>query len=631
MNRGRKTLTAVAVVGALVAAGATASPASAVVKKRRLSHTQNSWVKHAKSQGNAPAKGRSSFRVYLAPNGGLDALKAEVAKVSDPRSASYRHFISAKQFHAKYDASAASAAKVTSWLKSNDLKVTSTAAHRRYLSVTGTNAAVGKAFSTSIKKYRHDGKAVQANSSAVAVPADIASLITTVAGLDTTPHKVRHSAPPSTGFRNGRPCSRYYGQVAASTKADFKTPLPKFKGQTLPYAVCGYTGAQYRAAYEGGSNLTGKGVTVAIVDAYASPTIAKDASKYAGNHGDAAYRTGQLVQSVPPKFRKQGDCDPSGWYGEETLDVEAVHAMAGGANIAFYAAASCYDDDFIDALTRSVDDDLASLVSNSWGGFEEDETDDLVAAYEQVFLQGATQGIGFLFSSGDNGDEVANSGIKQADAPTSDPYVTSVGGTSDAIGSDGKFIFQTGWGTEKYSLSADSTKWEPAGFLYGAGGGQSGLFNRPSYQDGVVKSAYRSVPDVGLDGDPNTGMLIGQTQKFTDGVKYDEFRLGGTSLATPLFAGMTALRAQKAGGRLGALNPSIYANATSGAFTDIKGAPKDLGNVRVDYVNGEDASDGLLYSVRTFNQDSSLAVKKGWDDVTGVGSPNKKWLTAPAQ
>jgi subtilase family serine protease len=586
-------------------------------------------VTHAKSQGNAAAKGRSSFRVYLAPNGGLDALKAQVAKVSDPQSASYRHFISAKQFHAQYDASAASAAKVSSWLESNDLKVTSTAAHRRYLSVTGTNAAVEKAFSTSIKKYRHHGQTVQANSSPVAVPADIASLITTVKGLDTTPHKIQHAAPPSTGFRNARPCSKYYGQVAASVKADYKTPLPKFKSKTLPYAVCGYTGAQYRAAYENNSSLTGKGVTVAITDAYASPTIAKDASKYATNHGDGTYRTGQLVQSTPAKFRKQADCDPSGWYGEETLDVEAVHAMAAGSNIAYYASASCYDDDFLDTLAKVVDDDLASLVSNSWSDVEEAESADSVAAYEDVFLQGAMQGISFLFSSGDNGDEVASTALKQVDYPASDPYATAVGGTADAIGPDGKFIFQTGWGTQKYSLSADSTKWEPAGYLYGAGGGESVLFNRPSYQDGVVNSSYRSVPDVGLDADPNTGMLIGQTQKFSDGVKYDEFRIGGTSLASPLFAGMTALRAQKAGGRLGTLNPSIYANATSGAFNDVKGTPPDAGNVRADYANGEDASDGILYSVRTFNQDSSLAVKKGWDNVTGVGSPNQKWLTAP--
>ena len=157
------------------------------------------------------------------------------------------------------------------------------------------------------------------------------------------------------------------------------------------------------------------------------------------------------------------------------------------------------------------------------------------------------------------------------------------------------------------------------------------LFNRPDYQTGVVPSSNgsgRAVPDVGLDADPTTGMLVGETQTFSDGKAYGEYRIGGTSLASPLFAGLTALRTQKAGARLGFLNPSIYGSA-SGAFTDIKGAPKDAGNVRVDFANGEDASGGLLYSVRTFDQDSSLTVKPGWDNVTGVGSPNPTWINSP--
>ena len=236
------------------------------------------WVAHTKAIGAAPRAGTSTFRVYLAPQGGLEALKADVAKVSTPGSASYRNFISAKQFHAKYDATAASAATVRDWLRTNDLKVTSTEAHRRYLSVIGSNAAVEKAFSTSMRQFKHSGRTVQANTTAVAVPADIAPLVTTVTGLDTTPVLMKHHAPPPTGFRNGRPCSKFYGQVAASTQADFKTPLPKFKGATLPYAVCGYTGPQYRAAYQQGSPLNGSGTKVAITDAYAAPTIAKDAA-----------------------------------------------------------------------------------------------------------------------------------------------------------------------------------------------------------------------------------------------------------------------------------------------------------------------------------------------------------------
>ncbi|MDQ6850628.1 MAG: serine protease, partial [Actinomycetota bacterium] len=203
-----------------------------------------------------------------------------------------------------------------------------------------------------------------------------------------------------------------------------------------------------------------------------------------------------------------------------------------------------------------------------------------------------------------------------------------VGGTSDAIGPDGKFQFQTGWGTDKYALSTTGKSWSPLGFLYGAGGGRSGLFNKPAYQKNVP-GAYRAVPDVGLDADPTTGMLIGETQTFPAGVQYGEFRLGGTSLASPLFAGMTALSLQHAGGTgAGLLNPTIYANAHSGAFTDVKGPSPVAGAVRADFANGVDAAAGLLYSVRTFNQDSSLHVTRGWDDVTGVGSPNPKWLSA---
>jgi subtilase family serine protease len=121
-------------------------------------------------------------------------------------------------------------------------------------------------------------------------------------------------------------------------------------------------------------------------------------------------------------------------------------------------------------------------------------------------------------------------------------------------------------------------------------------------------------------------MLIGETQKFPNGTYYDQYRIGGTSLASPLFAGMTALSLQHAGAGVGLLNPTIYAHTA--AFQDVKGTPPTPGVVRVDFANGVDASGGLVYSVRTFNQDSSLVLAKGWDDITGVGSPTNAWLSA---
>jgi subtilase family serine protease len=638
MRKGKTSLSAAVVAGAVVAAGmAAATSADAAPHRKAVPRTAPSWVSHANSLGTVASGKTTSFRVYLAPNGGTDALKAAVADVSTPGSASYRHFLSAKQYHARFDATRSTVNSVSGFLRDNHLSVTKVEAHHRYLQVRGSAADVQKALGVTLKRFRHHGQVVQANTSAVTLPAEIASYVTTVSGLDTTPSKMTHTSPPPAGFRNARPCSRYYGQVQATYQADFKTRLPKFGNETLPYAPCGYTGPQYRAAYEGAhqGKLSGAGVTVAIIDAFGAPTIAKDAETYGENHGDGGYAPGQLTQVLPGHYEHAGtgtnDCDASGWYGEETLDVEAVHAMAPDAHIRYYGAVSCYDDKLLDTQTQVVDDNIASIVTNSYGEAEEALGSDLAAAEQQVFLQAAMQGISFMFSSGDSGDELANTAIKQADASASDPYVTAVGGTADAIGATGNMMWQTGWGTVKYSLSQNGNSWDPVGYLYGAGGGESALYNKPAYQQGVVPSKFgsgRQVPDVAMDADPNTGMLVGETQTFSDGKHYGEYRIGGTSLASPLFAGMTALASQSAGGRLGFLNPKIYSQAGTPVFNDVKGSPRDAGVVRVDYANSENASGGLLYSVRTFDQDSSLVTVKGWDNVTGVGSPNSSWLTS---
>ncbi len=466
MIKAKSSLSMAAVTGALVAAGLmTAAPsASATPKRHTLAHSTPTWVSGAKSLGKPSSAAKTSVRVALAPNGGIDALKAAVARVSDPKSSSYRHFLSAKQFHAKYDATSASVSKVSGYLRDHNLSVTSVEGHHRYISATGTNADIESAFGVTLKKFRHHGRTVQANTDGVTVPTDLAAAIMSVKGLDTTPHIMKHNtAPPPAGFRNARPCSRYFGQIDASRQADFKTKLPKFQGKTLPYAVCGYTGPQYRAFYGvDDTNLDGSGVKVAITDAYAAPTIKFDSNHYAEQHGDGSYAPGQFTQKVPGSFTDEDTCGASGWYGEETLDVEAVHAMAPGANIQYYASKSCFDDDFLKTLAKVADQNQVSVVTNSWGDLEENEAQDTVAEYENIFCQDAMQGISVLFSSGDNGDEVAHSGIKQADYPTSDPYVTSVGGTADAIGQGGAHVGQTGWGTHSWSLSDDGSSWRAA-------------------------------------------------------------------------------------------------------------------------------------------------------------------------
>jgi subtilase family serine protease len=632
----RSTTAALIAVTALIAA-ALAIPPSAVaasLSPRAVPDTAPTWQAKTASIGHVASTAKVSARIYLAPRGGLAALAAAATAASTPSSADYGHFLSEAQYEAAYEPTAGSVSSLSTWLASKGFHVAQVAANNQYLSVTGTAAAATKAFGTHIDSYRLDGAKVEAPTSTLTVPANLASSVLTVTGLDTSVHKVAPTdaadvAPPPAGFNNAQPCSRYYGQLTAEYEADYKTKLPRFRNWYLPYAVCGYNGVQLRAAYEGSTDYTGKGVTVAIVDAYASPTMSADAQQYATTNGDGSYAAGQYTQTVDTKYTHTDDgptgCDENGWYGEQTLDVEAVHAMAPEADIRYYGAASCYDNDFINALSKIVTEDKAQIVTDSWGEVEEAEGSSAIAAYEAVFLQGAMEGITFTFSSGDDGDELASSGTVQADYPTSDPYVTSVGGTSAAIGPDGTLDFQTGWGTDKYSLTSKGT-WAADGYDYGSGGGASSLFDQPAYQTGIAPGPSREVPDVAMDADPTTGMLVGETQVFGKVTKYAEYRIGGTSLASPLFAGMTALKIEHSGHGLGLLNPEIYAHLTQ--FTDVTNAPTQPGNVRPDYVDGVDGKSGIEYSVRTFGNDASLKTSKGWDDVTGVGTPNHGWLAA---
>jgi subtilase family serine protease len=620
---------------------ADASPAGQA--RTTLAGSAPSWATHAAMVGPAKAAAPVHFRVYLAPRGGQQALTAALMAVSTPGSAQYRHFLTPAQYRARFAPTSEAVSAVRNWLVGAGMKVNGASFGNRYVSASGTTAAVRGAFGVTINLYRHDGRTEHAPSGDLSIPSSVASRVLGVTGLETDQVMTSDSTPDyglPGGFRNARPCSTYAGTLLADRQADGSTPLPKFQGNYRHYAVCGYTPTQFRGAYGAtDSGLTGAGVTVAITDAYASPTMLADANHYAHNNGGAKFQDGQYVESAPDAgYRRARRCGPAGWFGEESLDVEAVHGVAPSANVEYYASASCFDSDFRETLTRVVDDNTADFVTNSWGEASQYETTGAIAAYEQIFQQAGMQGIGILYSSGDNGDDVKSTGMKQTDYPASDPYVTAVGGTSDSITIGNVLNNQAGWGTEKYSLSDDGQSWVPYAsnpFQYGAGGGFSSLFNRPDYQDGVVPDgspAGRAVPDIAMDADPTTGMLIGETQVFPEGRHYGEYRIGGTSLASPLMAGMQALASEDAGGRIGFANPAIYDLARSGstAFNDVRAAKNGRANVRPDFVNGLDASDGIVYSIRTFGQDASLRVTKGWDAVTGVGSPNGDYFDALA-
>lgn len=562
-----------------------------------------------------------------------DAAGAEAlaAAVSDPASPSYRHYVTAAQYRARFAPTDAQLQRVTRWLRGAGLQIAEIPANHLYVSVTGSAAAARKAFGVNLRNYAFRGAVVSAPTNDASVPRAVAGDVQGVTGLDESAimepaDRGPTPIPPPAAFVNAPPCSTYYGQKIA-------TSLPKAYGKHQPYVVCGYVAHQLRGAYglttaiAGG--LDGSGQTVAILDAYASPTMRADADRYFGRHGLPRFKPGQYTEVFPSGYSAKGPCAANGWFVEEALDVDAVHSMAPGANIVYNGARSCHTPAFVAALNKIVDGHLAQIVSDSWGSKGESDAASR-AAFHQVFTQAAAEGIGVYFSSGDNGDELGTLGKRRVDSPVDDPLVTGVGGTSLGIGKSDQYLFETGWGTGQSVL--EKGKWvpnPPGDFISGAGGGTSRVFAQPGYQKGVVPAAianffpggaHRAVPDVAMDADNSTGLLVGLTQSFPSGPRYGEYRVGGTSLACPLFAAVMALADQRAGAPHGFANPALYAQAGTPAFHDIRGRGINKAVVRVNFNNGLNAAAGRTTLLRSLNDTGSIYVRPGYDDVTGIGT-----------
>ncbi|MEA2278481.1 MAG: hypothetical protein QOC78_3441 [Solirubrobacteraceae bacterium] len=630
---------ALGVLGLLALAPA-AQAAGSAPARTTLTDSAPTWAKPDTQVGSVANTDSRTFWVYLRLRDS-QALDQTIAAVSDPSSSSYGEYLTPQQFDSRFAPTSADVAAVRGWLRGAGFAVSADAPdNNRWVKASGSVAEVERAFQTQLRTYQHEGRVLQAPDGDLSVPGSVAGRIAGVAGLDGSDRLMKPAgdvpgAPPSPAFVNDGPCSSFWSEKLATT-------VPQAYGETQPYVTCGYTPSQLQGAYgmkapiAGG--IDGNGQTVAIVDAFASPTIEQDANQYASLHGQGPVPFSQIV---PPGIfdvpeNEPTGCDPQGWYGEETLDVEAVHAMAPAAHVLYVGGQDCNDESLIDAVNKIVDGNKAQIITNSYGNFGENEPAGLLQAWNDTFRQAAAEGIGVYFSSGDDGDETQNpdlDGQPHTDFPASDPLVTAVGGTSLGVSASDGYLFETGWGETTSKLVDGAWTPDPPGdFLYGGGGGTSDLFGEPNYQRRVVPGRlarakghgpHRVVPDVSAVGDPQTGMLVGQTQTFPDGTtKYSEYRIGGTSLSSPLMAGMMALADQAAGRRHGFANPALYAQVGTPAYHDVVAPVKPIAVVRNDFVNGVDASDGETTKLRTFDQTLTLHDTPGYDDVTGVGSPN---------
>jgi subtilase family serine protease len=207
-------------------------------------------------------------------------------------------------------------------------------------------------------------------------------------------------------------------------------------------------------------------------------------------------------------------------------------------------------------------------------------------------------------------------GSPQTTWPESDPFVTSVGGTSLFLGPGNRREGEVGWAmTLDPVTDAGYQSPVPGAFFLGSGGGIT-QFAQPDYQRGAVPptlagttSPRRVVPDIAADADPATPILIGLTVNGS----FVEAPGGGTSLSSPLFAGIEALADQAGGGPHGFVNPLLYQLRGTGALHDVSNVPRPL--AMAFSLNGTTNLD-------TLQTDTSLSATPGYDDQTGLGSPD---------
>src|SRR5436190_6183540 len=619
--------------------------------KSALKGSKPSWASSSNYVKAADATTKLGFRVYLGwtNQSGAEAL---ARAVSNPRSSSYRHYLTPAQFRQQFAPTANQVAQVQSWLTSQGFSLVYTPANNHYVSAQGTVAQAKAAFGTSFGMYKVKGLTLRSPAADVSIPSSLAGVVNAVVGLDQSyefihpNHVVDSKAPPSAGFRNSPPLSAFWAELLTGIPVPPYTPPPAPPGYafptgftdvplpSVPWSVKGHTPTQVKGAYSI-SGYTGTGQTVAIIDAYASPTILQDANQWSTNRGIPQFGTaggGTFTQVVAPGTYNVKDNPaqgPTGWYGEETLDVESVHGMAPNADVVYVGAPNNYQD--LDAaMNHVVDRHLAQIVSNSYGFLGENLPPGYIKPLNDTFIQAAIEGIGIYFSSGDSGDETINLGFASTDWPASSPWVTAVGGTALGVSSGNTRVVETGWGTSSYACDKTTLVCTLQFWLYGAGGGESKIFAKPSYQTtyggNLTGFTGRGVPDIAALADPNAGYLVGQTQTFPPtfngpgGVSYDEYRIGGTSLSCPIIAGIMALSDQKAGFAHGFANPFFYANPSK--FTDITSTNTAV--ARRNFNNGVDACGGTADRLRTFNDYSGSPTQHtgtGWDNVTGLGVP----------
>ena len=547
--------------------------------------------------------------------------------VSDPDSVFYKQYLTKWQTQLLFAPSQSTVNAVDSALTAAGLKPGAATDDNFFVPVRSTIGQLKQAFKIGFAGYRlSDGQSAFDATAVPKIDGTVASDINGVVGLDDFLKPAKNTENPGHSTQGTSASAAVLSQSASKSGKNavpamcsaFTTAIGTYLKQ---YGYTGTDGGTYysptamASAYGYTKQLTsgnrGQGVTVAVEEWEAvNHQAVSDYLSCVGAHNHVDYNTSAAgATTVQPTAT-------NGVGVEASLDLETIASIAPKAELRDYEGpditASFTDADWLDTFAAPVADDSANVISLSWGGCEAGAIDTTLENGQTSTLElAAVQGQSFFTSSDDNGSEGCNSAAQpdptvSVDDPANNPYITAVGGT-----------YMQGL------TNPTVTPWNDSAVAGGAtGGGVSewqSLGGRFNYQAGYIGAGYsnvcgatngrtcRQVPDLSALGDWRSGFPM---MYYADSTGYDVVVEGGTSLATPVMAGITALADSSTrcavNGPAGFINPTIYSLARNAASY-----AKDF----QDETTGSNAYSPSGYA------GSLYQATKGYDLASGLGSP----------
>ena len=524
-------------------------------------------VSRAHMLGPADAQQQLSLSVGLQLRN-LPQLEDLLAQLYNPRSPMYHHFLTAQQFVEQFAPTPDQVQQVKSYLQQGGLNITSVSSNGLLIDATATVAQASALFQVTINNYVLGSNTFFANANPPVIPGSLSSIIASIGGLDNSVkmHPLYH--------------------LVGSGHGKSKLPL------NLPHAnVSGYGPTELSGAYDATplhqAGIDGSNQTVAVfeLDGYQS----SDITQYLQNYNLGTPNISNVLVDGYDGSAGQGAI-------EVELDIEVVAAMAPKANQIVYEGPNTTQG-VNDTYNKIVSDNKAQITTISWGECEAQSGNAELQTLDNIFSQGAAEGIAMYAAAGDSGAYDCNDTNLAVDSPAGDPNITGVGGTNLQLNNGA-------YGSESVWSNPSDTQRSPKGS--GGGGGLSSYFKQPSWQQGPgVQNQYsngnREVPDVSADADPATGYAVYCTVTAAGCSSSGWIVVGGTSAAAPMWAGSTALineyLQQQQKSRLGFANPTLYA----------------LTSANPQYAPFHDITSGtnLYYPATT-----------GYDEASGIGSPD---------